>query len=155
MDTSQAIITIISTILGTGGITAILTSIFSAKKYKAEALRIEQDTEQERQESEQRMNDSIRQQIMELSEIHRKESDVLRKQNKILSDQIKDLNMKIQDLMEWIAYDNSKYRAWLETELVKLKSDIVFPECRPAPKFVNDAAKEELIDHRVNDVDMN
>ena len=139
MDNVEAIMTIVATILGTGGVTALLTTILNAKKYKAEAMRIEQETERDRKESEQRMNESIKNQIMELSEIHKKESAALRKQNKVLSDQINDLNNKIHELMEWIAYDNSKYRGWLETELVKLKPDIVFPNCKPVPKFVNNA----------------
>lgn len=130
------IIAIIGAILGTGGITALLTVILSARKYKAEARAIEQQYETARREGEERINQAVRQQMLELSQVYKKDSDELRKQTVALYCKINELNGKIQELMNWIAYDNAKYRGWLETELIKLNPDIQFPECRPAPKFL-------------------
>lgn len=143
METTQLIITIISAVIGSGGIAAAITAIVSSKKYKAEAMLLEQQAETARKDSEERMHENIRKQIMELSDVHKKESAELRKQNAILSTKINELNDEIQKLMEWIVYDNAKYRAWLETELVKLKPDIEFPECRPAPKFVTEPTPDD------------
>lgn len=135
MDTNY-IITIIGAIIGSGGLTAAITALLSVRKYKAEARAIEQDAENARKEIEQKMNESIRQQIMDISNVHKKESEELRVQNEKLYSKIDNLNNKINELMEWIVYDNAKYRAWLENELVKVKPDIEFPECRPTPRFV-------------------
>lgn len=136
MDTMNYIVTIIGVLLGSGGLATAITSIVSIRKYKAEAEAIKQNSENARKEIEQRMNESIRQQIMEISDIHKRESEELRTQNEKLYSKIDNLNSKINELMEWIVYDNAKYRAWLENELVKLKPDIEFPECRPTPRFV-------------------
>lgn len=136
MDTMNYIVTIIGTIIGSGGLAAAITSLLSIRKYKAEARSIEQEAENARKEIEQRMNESIRQQIMDISNVHKQESEELRVQNEKLYGKIDNLNNKINELMEWIVYDNAKYRAWLENELVKLKPDIEFPECRPTPRFV-------------------
>jgi len=135
METNAIVISVITAILGTGGITAIITEILTARKYRAEAQRIEQDTANQRRISEQEMQSYIRSQMMEINETYKKESDELRRQNEELTHRINDLTKKTQELMEWIIYDNNRYRSWLETELIKLKPDIQFPTCRPAPGF--------------------
>lgn len=137
METATLIVTIISAIVGTGGIASIIIALFSIRKYKAEALQIEQQTEMARRESEQKMNEYIRAQLKELSDTHKKESDELRKQNKELSDEIVNLNNKVNQLMSWIVGENLTYRSWLENELRKLKPDIKFPKCQPAPGFTD------------------
>jgi predicted nuclease with TOPRIM domain len=84
------------------------------------------------------MNEYIRTQLKELSDTHRQESDELRKQNRELNAKITELNDKINQLMTWVVVDNNSYRTWLENELLKLKPDIEFPKCRPAPGFTDD-----------------
>lgn len=149
MDATQVVIAIITSIVGSGGIAAAITAFLSAKKYKAEADMIEQQSESARTESEQKMNEYIRSQLKELSETHKQESDELRRQNRELSDRISDLNDKINQLMTWVVVDNNSYRNWLENELRKLKPDIEFPKCRPAPGF-SGTATSNVGDHDVD-----
>lgn len=135
MDTGQIILTIISTVIGSGGIASGITALLSSKKYKAEAASLEQQIEAARLESEQKTNEYIRDQLKELSDTHKKESDELRCQNKELSDKINALNDRINQLMTWIVVDNNSYRNWLENELRKVNPTVEFPKCRPAPGF--------------------
>lgn len=137
MNATQFVIAIITSVLGSGGIAATITAFLSAKKYKAETNILEQQAESARTESEQKMNEYIRSQLKELSETHKQESDELRRQNHELSEKISVLNGKINQLMTWVIVDNNSYRNWLENELRKLKPDIEFPKCRPAPCFNN------------------
>lgn len=138
MNTTSLVIAIISAVLGTGGIGAAIVSLFSIRKYKAEALVLEQQVVTSRQESEQKINEYIRTQLKELSETHRHESDELRKQNNELNEKIAVLNDRINQLMKWIVVDNNTYRTWLENELIKLEPNIKFPKCKPAPGFSED-----------------
>lgn len=134
MDTNM-VLTITSTIIGSGGLATLITAILSSRKYKAEANSLEQQIETARLESEQKTNEYIRSQLKELSETHKRESDELRNQNKELFDKIASLNDHINQLMTWIVVDNNSYRTWLENELRKLNPTIEFPRCRPAPGF--------------------
>ena len=59
MNTTSLVIAIISAVLGTGGIGAAIVSLFSIRKYKAEALVLEQQVATSRQESEQKINEYI------------------------------------------------------------------------------------------------
>ena len=129
------IVAIVTTIIGSGGIASLITSILSSRKYRAEARSLEQQIEVARKESEQKTNEYIRSQLKELSETHKKESDDLRNQNKELFDKIASLHDQINELMTWIVVDNNSYRTWLENELRKLNPTIEFPRCRPAPGF--------------------
>ncbi len=132
---ANLIMTVITTIIGSGGIASLITSLLSSRKYKAEARSLEQQIEAARQESEQKSVEYIRTQLKELSDTHKKESDELREQNRELSDKIASLNDQINQLMTWIVVDNNSYRTWLENELRKLNPTIEFPRCRPAPGF--------------------
>ncbi len=138
MNTAQVVTTIISVVIGSGGIASAIVALLSVRKYKAEAKVLEQQADTNRLETEQKMNEYIRTQLKELSETHKQESDELRKQNKELSEKINVLNDRINQLMNWIIVDNNSYRSWLENELLKLKPDIEFPKCKPAPSFVNE-----------------
>lgn len=140
MTTTAIVVSIISAIIGTGGIGAAIVAIFSIRKYKAEALVLEQQVESSRSESEQKINEYIRTQLKELSDTHRHESDELRKQNNELNEKIAVLNDRINQLMNWIVVDNNTYRTWLENELLKLEPNIKFPKCRPAPGFSENVA---------------
>lgn len=135
MTHAELITTIVSMIIGSGGVAAAITALVSMKKYKAEARLIEQQAEASRLEAEQKTHEYIRTQLRELSETHKAESDELRKQNRELSEQIAVLNDRINQLMTWVVVDNNTYRNWLENELKKVKPDIEFPKCRPAPGF--------------------
>lgn len=135
MTNPELVTTIVSMVIGSGGVAAAITALVSMKKYKAEARLIEQQAEAARLEAEQKTHEYIRTQLTELSETHKAESDELRKQNRELSEQIAVLNDKINQLMTWVVVDNNTYRNWLENELKKVKPDIEFPKCRPAPGF--------------------
>lgn len=155
MGTAQLIASIIAAVVGTGGIASIIIAVFSIRKYKAEARSIEQQTETARRESEQKMNEYIRTQLKELSDTHRAESEELRKQNRELSEEIVNLNNKVNQLMSWIVGDNLTYRSWLENELRKLKPDIKFPKCRPAPGFTNVVIDQAIETPETTDTDTN
>lgn len=142
MTAAQLTITIITAVLGTGGIASAIVALFSIRKYKAEARVLEQQAEASRLETEQKMNEYIRTQLKELSETYRRESDDLRKQNRELNDKITTLNDRLNQLLSWIVTDNNAYRTWLENELLKLKPDIEFPKCKPAPGFSDDRHAE-------------
>jgi len=151
MDTAQMIIAIITAVLGSGGIATVVTSLISSKKYKAEASMLEQQAESARKESEQKMNEYIRTQLKELSDTHKQESDELRRQNRELGDKIAVLNNRINQLMSWVVVDNNSYKNWLENELRKLKPDIEFPKCRPAPGFTGTEFNDE--EHHIESSD--
>ena len=137
MTTAQIIATIISALIGSGGIASAIVAFLSLKKYKAEAAILEQQADASRQTTEQDANEYVRNQLKELTETHRQESEELRRHNKELNDRVDELNNRINTLLTWIVVDNNSYRSWLENELRKLKPDIEFPECKPAPVFSN------------------
>lgn len=123
---TTSIIAFIGAVLGTGGITAVVTTLLSARKYKAEARKIEQETEQKTQ-------DYIRQQILELSETHRKESEALRAQNKMLNQRINELNDKLQTLMIWVVDENYAHISFLKEKIREYDPEFVFPEVPSCP----------------------
>lgn len=147
MGTTEIVIAVITSMLGSGGIAAVITAILSSKKFKVELKALEQKTLQDGKEAELNISQKLQKQIMDLSEAHRKESETLRQQNTVLQSKINELNEEIQKLMKWVVYDNAKYRAWLETELVKLNPDIDFPHCNPAPIFSNDEITIDAIEN--------
>lgn len=124
------LIAIIAAILGSGGLSALITALVSAKaaakkgNAEAEGIILNNDITQA---------DYISQQLQTITEEARKESVMLRKRNDELNQRINELNHRMQSVMTWIITDNQRYRQWLETELIKLKPDIEFPECSPPP----------------------
>jgi hypothetical protein len=127
------IITFIATIVGTGGITAFLTTILSARKYRAEANRLEAEAEIARRESELKQNEYINKQLKELSESHQKESEELRQQNKVLNNKINELNNKLNELMIWVVSENHAHISFLKDKIREFEPDFVFPEMKPCP----------------------
>ncbi len=125
MDAST-LVAVLGAILGTGGITAVITSILSARKYRAEAAKIEQETEQ-------RTHEYIRSQIIELSETHKRESEELRRQNKDLNNKINELNDKLRELMIWVMNENYAHISFLKDKIREFDPDFVFPEMKPCP----------------------
>ena len=139
MDNAQMFLTIIGCILGSGGLSALITALISMRKSRSESLKIDQETR-----ALQTTNDLT---IIEyvnkiLKESEKNASDIAketRKENEILRKQIDELNGRLQDLMNWVVTDNTRYRNWLERELRKVNPDIEFPPCEPAPNvFSND-----------------
>ena len=146
MSKTEIVVMVISALFGTGGITTIIVSLLSFRKYKAEAKLMEQQALDAQKESERKANEYITSQLKELTDRHAEESEKYRKrieeltkQNdariKELSDQIASLNLRVNQLMNWIIVDNNAYRSWLETELRKARPDIKIPKCRPVPGF--------------------
>lgn len=127
------IVAIIVAVVGSGGISAIITSLMSARKYKAEATSMEQKSEIERRQMEQEMSERLHQQFAELADRNKKEYEEQRAQNKLLEEEINKLNIRINELMNWIMTENASYRTYLEDELRKLKPDFVFPKTKPMP----------------------
>lgn len=134
METST-IIAIIASIIGSGGISAILTALLSARKYKSEALKNEQEAAGMRVNNEITEMDYINQQLQKISEESRKDYIAMRQRNDELNTRINDLNDKLQTLMSWVVYDNQQYRQWLESKLHEFDPTIVFPRCDPPPKI--------------------
>lgn len=138
MSDTHLIITIITTIIGSGGITGAIVAVLSARKYKAEAKLLEQQAESARKEAEHKMNEYIASQLKELAETHKKESEELRRQNKELSDRVNVLTAKLNLLMNWIVGDNNRYVTWLETKVHSYDPEVIFPPYKPAPGMNED-----------------
>lgn len=132
------IATVIIAILGSGGLCSIITSIFSRRKYKAEASLIEVEAEEKRKAAEREYMNYIHGQFKEITETYKRESEDLRAMNRELNDRVRSLENRINKLMEWIINDDGSYRTWLENELRKYDPDIEFPKCKPAPSFNTD-----------------
>lgn len=137
----EHIVSIVAAILGTGGITAVITALLSARKYRADARAVEQETDAARKRFESEMTEKLNRQFMELAEIHRKEYDAQRLQTKLLETQVTDLKDYINQLVSWIMTDNASYRNFLETKITQLVPDFEFPKTTPFPRF-EDGDKE-------------
>lgn len=129
IDLTQVLVTLV----GAGGLGGLLGTIFSRKKYKIEALQLEQQLKESREDSIRKSIDFIQDKMKEIASKYEAESETLRKRNEELDKKISDLNSRLQNLMEWVVVDNNQYRNWLETELRKLNPKISFPPCPPAP----------------------
>lgn len=129
-------IAIIGAVLGSGGITALVTTFLSARKYRAEANQIEQES---RKEMDKYVNDKLK----EVTEMYIKETKELKESNENLNKQINELQSKLQEIMSWVIYDNQNYRLWLETELRKVNPMIEFPRCSAPPKIYKEGSEEQ------------
>jgi len=134
MDMSQ-IISLIATLIGGGGISALITYRITAKKADAENRHTDQETEGLRIQNEITEMDYINKRLQEISEISKKEADDLRTKNEALNDKINDLNQKLQSLMEWVVTDNYQYRSWLENKVKEYDSEIPLPETTKPPNI--------------------
>lgn len=126
MDTGQFIIAIIGAILGSGGIAATITAILSARKYKAEAQRMEQDTQKD---FDRYVNDKLK----EVTNMYINETQQLKRSNELLHKQIEDLQEKIQSIMSWIINENYTNISILKAKIQSLDPNFEFPEIRPCP----------------------
>lgn len=139
----EHVLSIIAAILGTGGITAVITALLSARKYRAEARAMEQQTDAARKSFENEMTEKLNRQFMELAEIHKREYDAQRIQTKLLETQVADLKDYINQLVSWIMTDNASYRNFLETKITQLVPDFEFPKTTPFPRFEDGDNKSE------------
>lgn len=137
----EHIVALIVAILGSGGVGAVITSLLSARKYKAEANSLEQENEKSRKLFETEMNERIHKQFAELAEIHKKEAEYQREQTKILEKQITGLKNQVTKLMSWIMTEDASYRSFLENEILRLNPDFVFPKLKPIPGMDNEVLK--------------
>ena len=120
MDLSTLSVIIVA-ILGSGGISAVLTAIINSRKVRADI--------------EHTNAAYINQKLQEISDEYQKRTKELQIDNSALSDKINDLNNRLQVLMEWVMYDNQQYRQWLENKIRELDPDITLPPCKPPPKI--------------------
>lgn len=134
MDMSQ-IISMIATLIGGGGISALITYRITAKKADAENRHTDQETEGLRIQNEITEMDYINKRLQEISEISKKEADDLRTKNEALNDKINELNQKLQSLMEWVVTDNYQYRSWLENKVKEYDDKISLPETTKPPNI--------------------
>ena len=111
METGQFIISIIGAVLGSGGIAAVITAILSTRKYKAEARRMEQDTQKD---LDRYVNDKLK----EVTNMYINEED---------------LQDKIQSIMSWIINENYTNISILKAKIQSLDPNFEFPEMRPCP----------------------
>lgn len=126
MNISQFILALIGTIIGSGGISAIVTALLSSRKYKAEALRMEQDTHKD---LDRYVNDKLR----EVTNMYIEETQQLKHSNEQLHKQIDDLQDKLQMVMSWIVNENYTNISILRAKIQSLDPDFEFPEMRPCP----------------------
>jgi len=148
---TTTILTIIASIIGSGGISAIITGILSSKKYKSEARKLDQEAESLKVQN----MDFIHKRLQEIADSQSQESIKLRNRNDELNEKIEELNDKLQTIMEWVVYDNQQYRQWLESRLMELDPDIEFPKCSPPPKIFHADSNNSYYhgdeDHQEND----
>jgi uncharacterized protein HemX len=137
----ETIAAIIIAILGSGGLGAVITSILSARKYKAEADQMEQENEKARRSFEQDMNEKLNKQFAELAEIHKNEAETQREQSKILEKEVADLKKQVVLLMSWIMTEDASYRLFLENKIRETEPDFVFPKLKPIPGMDPDLMK--------------
>ena len=137
MNMSQFILALIGTIIGSGGISAIVTALLSSRKYKAEALRMEQDTHED---LDRYVNDKLR----EVTNMYIEETQQLKRSNEQLHKQIDDLQDKLQMVMSWIVNENYTNISILRAKIQSLDPDFEFPEMKPCP---NPWAGNEEIQH--------
>lgn len=135
--TVELVVAIIVAILGSGGISALISTLITAKKTNAESDKIDAESECLINEEKRADIDFISSRLHEISQAQNEDSTKLRQRNDELSRQIDELNNKLQALMEWIIYDNHKYVSWLEARLKEHDPEIEFPECSPPPKIFN------------------
>lgn len=141
MDAGQFIITIIGTILGSGGIAATITAILSTRKYKAEAQRVEQDTQKD-------FDKYVNEKLKEVTNMYINETQQLKRSNEQLHKQIEDLQDKIQSIMSWIINENYTNISILKAKIQSLDPNFEFPEMRPCPNpWAEDDNEQHNNDH--------
>ena len=129
----ENITTLIIAVIGSGGLSALLTAVFSARKFKAEASSVEQQTEANRKIMEHEVSERLHKHFVELAERYKTESEEQRAQTKELEKQVSILNHRLNQLMLWIMTDDASYKSKLEDEIRRTNPDFVFPDIKPIP----------------------
>ena len=106
MTTPEIIITIITAIFGSSGLSAIITAILSARKFRSEADRVREETQSIRVQNDIAGIDYINKKLQEITEQSDHQSNVLRARNDELNERITELNYKLQAIMNWVMEDN-------------------------------------------------
>ena len=104
---------IIVAVLGSGGISAIITAILSRHKYESEAAKTESEAAKIKSEADAVVKqtditgiDYINRKLQEITEQSNKEATELRNRNDELNERINNLNDRLQVVMCWIVDDN-------------------------------------------------
>lgn len=129
------ILLIITSILGSGGVTAVITALLSARKYKAEAESIEQQAEEARRKNEQEFINIINEKLIDIGNLYKNDAEESRKYNEKLTRQVENLSKEVIRLRQWIVEDNGRYICWLENEVLKHNPDATFPPRKDPPVF--------------------
>ena len=139
----EGLIGLVVAVIGSGGISSVITTILQAKKHTVETEQLRQQVEESRVETKIKLDEHFQEQMVQLTktyqnefENYRTEIENLRTQNQELAKQVTDLSAKINQLMSWVVYDSMRYQDWLEQELLKREPEIIFPTFRKPPKFV-------------------
>lgn len=133
------ITTLIIAVVGSGGLSALLTAILSARKFKAEASSVEQQTEANHKLMEEEMSERLHKHFVELAERYKAESEEQRAQTKELEKQVSILNRRLNQLMSWIMTDDASYKSKLEDEIKRTNPDFIFPHMNPIPGWKDES----------------
>lgn len=152
MDTLGAVLAAIG---GGTGLSAVLVTIFSYRKYRAEADATRVANEQTEMEyikkSFKELNEETKAQFNEFKEsakaeikgLH-EEIDRLRESNATLDSTVRELKDNLSSLMAWVEGDNKRYREWLEAKVHELDPSILFPPTTDPPNMhVDDRHNED------------
>lgn len=121
----------IVSIIASGAIAAILSSVATLAKVRAENQKYIAEANAARTESEKVYIESLSQRLKDIQESHTQEMEKLRRQNKDLEDKVTTLNGKLEQLLDWIYGSDLQYKSSLEQKVTTL--DPTFPINRPQP----------------------
>jgi septal ring factor EnvC (AmiA/AmiB activator) len=142
---------------GGAGIGSVLTTIFSYRKFRAEAekMRVEntqtemkyitsalKDINEETKRQFEEFKKSQKEEMDALKESHKAEIEDLKESNRILTKRIDVLNKRLASLMEWVTFDDARYRSWLENKIHELDPSIEFPELKDPPDVFDEIEDE-------------
>ena len=138
MDGATAVAVVISAIGGGAGLSAVLTTIFSYRKYRAEAKEQQITNEKNLMEYVTKTMKDVNEETKKLNEETKKQVAELREENSKLIKKVDVLNNKLSSLMNWIVGDDHRYRSWLEKRLHELDPDIEFPDLPDPPNVFDE-----------------
>ena len=134
--TLTAILAGIGTLIGSGGMVALIheLSIRHKVKHDTESQKSKETTDLMKYFTEEikRMNTETKEQLKELKD-----------ENTSLKKELSTLNSRITALVKWIMFDNTAYRTWLENTLKSLDPAIDIPKCTEPPIEWNSETVEE------------
>lgn len=129
--------TVIAACGGGAGLTAILTTIFNYRKYKAEAQTLQVQNSKTEMEyitnALKDINAETKRQFDEFKEAHRAEMDELKESNRQLTHKVEVLNERLSSLMKWVQVDDARYRSILEGRIKELDPSFDFPALDDPP----------------------